>query len=341
MVNNDMEIPLFLRSPLYRTYAWLFGCNLHEMKEPDLTKYPNLGSFFYREIQLSEHRPFDPNAALISPADGTLIHWGSVEMSKFVVSSQEQGPSLAASIVHGVKGVGYQVGTLLGYENHHKGLEPTNYTHMLSVNHHEYSVDSLIGTDDGKIQKSVVDHQHQLSEKERNEDPMGLFYAVIYLAPGDYHRFHSPANWSVHQRRHVHGELLSVSPKLLSVVPSLFTLNERVALLGTWAHGFFGMIPVGATNVGSIQINMDPGLVTNQNANAPNNQVDVLKFPVPPSLAAMEEVGGFKLGSTIVLVFEAPVRRFQWKVGSTTESDVNDPIKVLVGQTLGVISPQD
>jgi phosphatidylserine decarboxylase len=44
---------------------------------------------------------------------------------------------------------------------------------------------------------------------------------------------------------------------MLKMLPDLLVLNERVALLGRWRYGFFSMIPVGATNVGSIRINFD------------------------------------------------------------------------------------
>jgi phosphatidylserine decarboxylase precursor len=53
------------------------------------------------------------------------------------------------------------------------------------------------------------------------------------------------------------GELFSVSPYMAKRLENLFVLNERVALLGRWKHGFFSMVPVGATNVGSIKINFD------------------------------------------------------------------------------------
>jgi len=62
-----------------------------------------------------------------------------------------------------------------------------------------------------------------------------LYYCVVYLAPGDYHRFHSPVAWVVESRRHFAGELYSVSPYLQRRLPGLFTLNERVVLLDSTA----------------------------------------------------------------------------------------------------------
>lgn len=144
-----------------------------------------------------------------------------------------------------------------------------------------------------------------------------LFFAVVYLAPGDYHRFHSPVNWVVERRRHFAGELYSVSPYLQNRLPNLFTLNERVVLLGRWKYGMFSMTPVGATNVGSIKIHFDRELRTNSLthdatkadseggfAEASYRGASVLLGGHPLMKGA--EIGGFNLGSTVVLVFEAP-----------------------------------
>jgi phosphatidylserine decarboxylase len=159
-----------------------------------------------------------------------------------------------------------------------------------------------------------------------------LYYCVVYLAPGDYHRLHSPAAWVVERRRHFAGELYSVSPWLQRTLPGLFTLNERVVLLGRWRWGFFSATPVGATNVGSIVVNFDRELRTNSLltdtaadraaaaaaaaaeregggawagfAEATYERASALLGGHP--LRRGEEFGGFRLGSTVVLVFEAP-----------------------------------
>ncbi|KAI0169520.1 phosphatidylserine decarboxylase [Hypoxylon sp. FL1284] len=159
------------------------------------------------------------------------------------------------------------------------------------------------------------------------ESRTALYYAVVYLAPGDYHRFHSPASWVVERRRHFAGELYSVSPYLQRTLPGLFTLNERVVLLGRWRWGFFGFVPVGATNVGSIAVNFDRELRTNslttdtaadRAAEAARERGEAYAGFAEATYAAAsavlgghalrrgDEMGGFKLGSTIVLVFEAP-----------------------------------
>jgi phosphatidylserine decarboxylase len=44
----------------------------------------------------------------------------------------------------------------------------------------------------------------------------------------------------------------------MDTVPRLVSRNERVSLLGTWKHGVYAMVPVGAYNVGSMKLVMEP-----------------------------------------------------------------------------------
>lgn len=180
--------------------------------------------------------------------------------------------------------------------------------------------------------------ERAFSEHQRNPANK-LHFAVIYLAPGDYHRFHSPAAWVVERRRHFVGELFSVSPYVAKRLANLFVLNERVALLGRWTHGFFSMTPVGATNVGSILLNFDRELRTNVRGRRPPPgtfmeavYTHASKILHGKPLRPGEEMGGFCLGSTIVLVFEAP-KDFHF--------DLHAGQKVKVGQKLGDVRPSD
>lgn len=110
-----------------------------------------------------------------------------------------------------------------------------------------YSVQAFLGLPSNDYEKELT------VDNENNE----LYNCIIYLAPGDYHRFHSPANWLVNYRKHFPGRLLSVRPSLMKRMPEVLHINERVCYAGSWPHGFFSMTAVGATNVGSIKVNFD------------------------------------------------------------------------------------
>ena len=88
-------------------------------------------------------------------------------------------------------------------------------------------------------------------------------YMVIYLAPGDYHRYHSPVSFTATYRRHIPGYLEPVDPRYLKGHQDVLKTNERVNLLGDWKHGFFAISFVGALNVGSIKLHFDESLMTN------------------------------------------------------------------------------
>ena len=93
-----------------------------------------------------------------------------------------------------------------------------------------------------------------------------LFYTVIYLAPSDYHRFHSPTVYNAESRRHIAGYLDPVKPAYVNKHKDVFKNNERVNIFGNWSKGFFLQSFVGALNVGSIKLHFDPKLETNLSA---------------------------------------------------------------------------
>jgi len=58
---------------------------------------------------------------------------------------------------------------------------------------------------------SVVDALIDGAKQRGNQ----IMYLIIYLAPGDYHRYHSPANFIANYRRHIAGYLEPVRPDYL------------------------------------------------------------------------------------------------------------------------------
>ena len=68
----------------------------------------------------------------------------------------------------------------------------------------KYSIRKFLGRPDvGAPLKNETENQfcENLKQNPQNE----LYQIVVYLAPGDYHRFHSPCDFNITSRRHFPG----------------------------------------------------------------------------------------------------------------------------------------
>ena len=134
-------------------------------------------------------------------------------------------------------------------------------------------------------------------------------FATIYLSPKDYHRIHMPIDGQLTDMVYVPGELFSVNPLTTENVPGLFARNERVVSIFDTPKGKMAMVLVGATIVASIETKW-AGTVT------PPAGKTVCHWTYPKDceesvhIAKGEEMGLFKLGSTIVACFEPDMVEF-------------------------------
>lgn len=136
-------------------------------------------------------------------------------------------------------------------------------------------------------------------EQLANEFAGGKF-ATIYLSPKDYHRVHMPIDGKLRQGIYVPGDLFSVNNATADNVPRLFSRNERYVAIFDTEKGPMAMVLVGAMIVAGIETVWE-GQV------APiKRQIRRVNYPSQIesfNLAKGQEMGRFKLGSTVVLLF--------------------------------------
>ena len=126
----------------------------------------------------------------------------------------------------------------------------------------------------------------------------GGAYAVVYLAPPDYHRVHAPVRGRVRAARHVGGTLYPVNEIGTRHVPGLFAKNERIAVIQqVEGGGAVASILVGAIGVGRITLSFDP---MRSNTGSLGETRDYGSHG--PLLERGAELGMFHLGSTVVLL---------------------------------------
>lgn len=151
---------------------------------------------------------------------------------------------------------------------------------------HNYSVTALLGGD------------QQMAESFIDGD-----FMTIYLSPKDYHRIHMPMDATLESMVYVPGDLFSVNPLTAENVPGLFARNERVVAIFNTAQGKMAMVLVGATIVASIET-VWAGTVTPPAGRKVRSWHYSEQNATALQFKKGDEMGRFKLGSTVVMCFE-------------------------------------
>lgn len=137
-------------------------------------------------------------------------------------------------------------------------------------------------------------------------------FATIYLSPRDYHRVHMPIDGELAHTVHVPGRLFSVNRATTEGVPRLFARNERLVAMFDTPAGPMAMVLVGAMIVAGIET-----VWAGQVAPAGRQAQHVAWGPAAErvALARGAEMGRFKLGSTVILLFPRGVARWDPALG--------------------------
>ncbi|HIF9166882.1 TPA: archaetidylserine decarboxylase [Photobacterium damselae] len=149
-------------------------------------------------------------------------------------------------------------------------------------------------------------------------------FATLYLSPSDYHRVHMPCDGTLRQMIYIPGDLFSVNPLTAENVPNLFARNERVVCVFDTDFGPMIQILVGATIVGSIET-VWAGTVT------PPTGPSIRRWDYAPTgetsvvLKKGQEMGRFKLGSTVINLFSKDAVHFVESLQSGTVTRMGQP----------------
>lgn len=156
-------------------------------------------------------------------------------------------------------------------------------------------------------------------------------FSCIYLAPKDYHRIHMPMAATLREMIYVPGELFSVNPLTANNVPDLFARNERVVTVFDTEYGALAMVLVGATIVASIETTW-AGTIT------PPAGKDIFRWQYPAAgvdaitFKKGDEMGRFKLGSTVVSTFAPNMVEFSPEAESETVTRLGELYARLITQ---------
>jgi len=312
-------IPPKHREKVVGSFSRFVNADISEAKEDNFGSYSTLNEFFTRELK-DGSRPLQTSRLghqVWCPSDGKVLQFGPV--NTFNSELPEKQKEVA------VKGEKFSLCEFLG---------PMSITDKLSGEIQTrtcYSASDLLKKKKGNSCLYVCTIYLSPKDCHRFYSPVKWYAKVarhftgslLSVRPGILNFFCWP-QLKRQQKKSSQTEAVVDSDRLSPVL----SLQERCVLIGEWKQGFFAFAPVGATAVGSISINQCPQIKTNAEGMKGKFVNKLREWSVQKhhqifqdyklsgsagnrtkgvEIGIQEEIGKFNLGSTIVLIFEAPV----------------------------------
>ena len=166
----------------------------------------------------------------------------------------------------------------------------------------------------GKLKKDTIIQAKGVDYSVRDLIPSAMaekfidgHFITLYLSPGDYHRIHAPVTGRITGFFSIPGKLFTVQEFMVRGLKGLFAVNERLITYISTKKGDAAVCKIGAMNVGKISLSYDRA-VTNRFFR--RRREFFYEAGKAPSVKKGDEIGIFNLGSTVIILFEKGMIRF-------------------------------
>ena len=150
-------------------------------------------------------------------------------------------------------------------------------------------------------------------------------FVTIYLSPKDYHRVHMPFDGKLERTIHIPGRLFSVATHAVKQIKNLYCKNERLVCNFKNIDSKFAVIFVAAINVSSIETSWRGEI----SPPYPKKTITTDYMKKKVILSKGDEVGMFKSGSTVILLFDR-----KYKLAESLKKNK----LIRVGEKIGIYS---
>lgn len=150
-------------------------------------------------------------------------------------------------------------------------------------------------------------------------------FVTIYLSPKDYHRVHMPFDGKLERTIHIPGRLFSVATHAVKQIKNLYCKNERLVCNFKNLDSKFAVIFVAAINVSSIETSWRGEI----SPPYPKKTITTDYMKKRVMLSKGDEVGMFKSGSTVILLFDR-----KYKLAESLKKNK----LIRVGEKIGIYS---